>query len=121
MTTTLTEGPHTGEFILSEANGQLSREEVTIESGQDLSAGHVLGEASSGEYKEYDPNNADGSQTAVAVLYDNVDATGGAQPAAVVRRNAEVDSNRLVWFTGASQSQKDTGAADLASNDIIVR
>jgi len=122
MTTTLIEGPHAGEFILSEANGQLSREQVTIENGQDLLAGHVLGEVtSSGEFKEYDPGNADGSETAVAVLYDDVDATGGAKSAAIVRRNAEVDGKRLTWFDGASSAQKDTGIAELADNDIIVR
>ena len=41
--TTLNEGQHTGEFIVSEANGSLSRETVTIGSGGALQAGHVLG------------------------------------------------------------------------------
>lgn len=39
----LTEGKHTGEFILSEANGDLSREQIIVLSGENLKAGHVLG------------------------------------------------------------------------------
>lgn len=39
----LTEGKHTGEFILSEAQGSRSRENVTVLSGENLKAGHVLG------------------------------------------------------------------------------
>ena len=43
----LTEGKHSGEFILSEANYDRSREEVTIVSGQDLTACKVLGKITS--------------------------------------------------------------------------
>lgn len=39
----LNEGKHTGEFILSEANGSRSRENVTVLLGENLKAGHVLG------------------------------------------------------------------------------
>jgi hypothetical protein len=41
--TILTEGPHAGAFIVSEAANTRSRETVTIESGQDLDAGTVIG------------------------------------------------------------------------------
>ena len=41
--TTVTEGQHTGEFIVSEANGSLSRESITLASGQAYKAGHILG------------------------------------------------------------------------------
>lgn len=37
------EGKHAGEFILSEANGDRSRENITVLSGENLKAGHVLG------------------------------------------------------------------------------
>ena len=39
----LKEGKHAGEFILSEAPGSRSRENVTVLSGESLKAGHVLG------------------------------------------------------------------------------
>lgn len=38
----LSEGKHTGEFILSEANGDRSRENIIVLSGENLKAGHVV-------------------------------------------------------------------------------
>lgn len=40
---TKTQGQQTGEFIVSEANGKRSREKITVLSGENLKAGHVLG------------------------------------------------------------------------------
>ncbi len=42
MTDVFTEGAHAGEFILSEANGQRSRENGTLLSGLNLAAGTPL-------------------------------------------------------------------------------
>ncbi len=78
--------------------------------------------AGSGKYKEYDPTNTDGSETAVAVLYDNVDATGGdVTDAVIVARDAEVVSAALQWFSGATANQKATGESELADAGIIAR
>lgn len=41
--TILTEGVHAGEFLVSEANKTLSREQITVLSGQNLLAGAVIG------------------------------------------------------------------------------
>lgn len=40
--TTITEGKHAGEFIISEANGTLSRDVVTVTSGQKLEDGQAI-------------------------------------------------------------------------------
>lgn len=39
---TKTEGKHAGEFIISEANGELSRETITVASGQNLVDGQAF-------------------------------------------------------------------------------
>lgn len=75
----------------------------------------------SGEYVEYDPTNDDGSQTAVAVLWDAVDATGGAAPGVAIVRDAEINSAEITWFSGATSNQKTAGLADLAAVGIIGR
>jgi hypothetical protein len=54
-----TEETHRGEFLVSEANGGRSREKVTIESGQNLVAGAVLGEVVGGSISA----SADGGNT----------------------------------------------------------
>lgn len=212
--TVLTEGQHTGEFLVTEANGSLSRETVTVLSGQNLKAGHVLGKvavgtatgaavsgntgngtigtmsagatakagvytatciepaanggtftvedpdgvnvgtavvgtafagpvnftiadgatdfvagdrftitvaAGSGKYKEYNPANTDGSQTAVAILYAAVDVTAADTEGVVIARHAEVNAAELVWFSGADAGQKSVGLAQLKPNDIVAR
>lgn len=44
----LTEGQHAGEFLLSEAEGDRSRESITVLSGQTLEAGEVVGKVARG-------------------------------------------------------------------------
>ena len=212
--TELTEEQHAGEFVVTEANGSLSRESATVLSGQNLKAGHVLGKvavgtatgaavsgntgngaisavsegatakagvytansiepavnggtfsvedpdgvnvgtavvgtpfagpvnftiadgatdfvagdrfaitvaAGSGKYKEYNPANTDGSQTAVAILYASVDATGGDTEGVVIARHAEVNAEELIWFSGADANQKSAGLTQLKTHDILAR
>ena len=61
----LTEGQHKSEFLVSEANGTLSRESITVLSGQNLNPGHVLGRV------------LDGSATGVAVAGNTGNGTIG--------------------------------------------
>lgn len=120
--TVFNEGRHAAEFLVSEANGHRSRETITIASGEDLEAGAVLGQVTADStYKEYNPGNADGSETAVAVLYDAVDATGGEEPGVIIARDAEVDAAALSWFDGATQGEIDTGTGELADEGIVAR
>ena len=62
------EHQHTAEFIVSEANGSLSRESVTILSGQNLQPGHILGKVSVGEAvgAAVSGNTGNGTITAVS-------------------------------------------------------
>ncbi|MGH6900186.1 MAG: head decoration protein, partial [Geminicoccaceae bacterium] len=39
----LSEGRYAGEFVVSEGNGKISRETITVLSGETLQAGAVLG------------------------------------------------------------------------------
>lgn len=212
--TTLTEGQHTGEFIVSEANGSLSREAIILAAGQAYQAGLVLGvaktktatgaaaagntgngaigsvtaggsakegiylaiciePASNGgifevedpdglivgsaavgvafagpvgftiadgatdfvagdrfavtvvstgkKYKEYDPDNTDGSQTACAILYASVDATDEDKDGVGLVRHAEVNAAEIVWFEGATDNQKATAVKQLEAHGIITR
>jgi len=121
--TTLTETPHAGEFLVSEANGTLSREVVTIASGSGVvPAGLVLGKiTASGKYKPYDDDNADGSETAVCLAYDTVDATSADKKAVVIFRNAEVRASAILWAATNDATDKANGLADLVAKNIIAR
>lgn len=120
--TTFTEALRAGEFIIAEGNGSISREAVTIVSGQNLVAGTVVGKiTASGKYTAYDDDNSDGSQTAAGILYAAVDASGGDQPGVIIVRHAEV-ATALLTFAGTNDAGDITaGKADLAALDIILR
>lgn len=114
--TTFVEGRHTGEYLVSEAEGTLSREEVTVtQSGAALASGTVMGKiTASGKYKPYASGNSDGSQTAAGILYNTLNAATGDKKAVLHVRNAEV--------FGAALTGSDAGAVTaLKALNIIVR
>lgn len=112
----VTMGARVGEFLLSEANGERSREEVTLAATTvALSAGTVLGKVTaSGHYAPYDAEAEDGTETAAAILYGNKPVSATVQPAAVVVRDAEVVGEHLVGSDAAA-------VAGLAALGIVVR
>jgi len=112
-----------GAFIKSEANGDLSRETVTVVSGSGkLLAGTVLGQITvGGKYKPYDNNNTDGSETAKAVLVYDVDATSADAAAVCIVRLAEVWKARLVWAATVLDAEKEPAYTELATANVIVR
>jgi hypothetical protein len=120
--TTKVEGKHTGEFIASEANGTQSRDLGTLASGQTLQAGTVLGRITTGgNLTQWNPGAADGSQNAMGVLYDNVDASAGAVTVVFIARMAEVNDKELVWFATATAPQKAAARTALQALTILVR
>lgn len=116
--TTLTEGIHQAEFMISEANGMRSREQVTvtISGNAKLPSGQALGKiTATGKYIPYSNSASDGSQAIAALLLTPLeDGVNGDFKAAVIARDAEV--------IGAKLTGTDTpGLADLAALGIVVR
>lgn len=124
--TALTEGPHAGEFIVSEATVGATgvargRTAGTLAAGENLTAGTVLGiVTSSGEYAAYDNVATDGTEAAAGILFAGVDATGGALPCVVLDADCEVNGAEINW-NGQLQAAIDAGIADLAALGIRVR
>lgn len=112
----LNEGKHTGEFLLSEGNGSISREEVTIAAAAPaMVPGELVGKiTATGKYTKYADGNSDGSQTCAGILYRGVSDSASDQKAVIIARYAEVAAAELTGL--------DTPArADLAAIGIIVR
>jgi len=112
-----------GEFILSEANGARSRENITLAAGAgQLAPGTVLGAvAADGKHKPLNPSATDGSESAAAVLYDHADASAAEVVAAAIVRDAEVKADLLIWPDGITDAQKTTAIAQLQALGVIVR
>lgn len=112
----LTETRRTGDFLISEASGTRSREEVTI----DLSAGAMIPGTvvskltASGKWVAYDDAGTDGSETASGILYAAVADSTADQKGVVFVRDCEVTGIRL---TGSNAN----AVVDLKALGIIVR
>jgi hypothetical protein len=108
----LNEGRYAGEFIVSEGDGRISRETITVLSGQNLQAGAVLGKVTaSGKYKALEPAAVDGSETAAGILYDAVDASAADSEGVAIVRLAEVNAAELVWPAGITGGEQTTRSA----------
>ena len=116
--TTLTEGIHTGEFLLSEAKGKRSRDAVTvtIAGAVALPSGTVMGKVTTtGKFVKYDEAGTDdGRRVAAGVLYTDLPGVNGDVKAVVITRDAEVIASKLTGLDTA-------GRADLAALGIICR
>lgn len=127
--TIYTEGRHTAEHIVSEANGTRSREAVTLLSGNNLPAGAVLAKlttgANTGKYTKLNPTStadpADGTKVAAAILFAPVDASAADHAAVITARHAEVKAAALGWPAGITTPQKTTALAELAALGIVAR
>ena len=117
------EGKHTGEFIVSQANGARSRGTGTVLSGQTLEVGELVGiETASGKYVAYDPDDTiTGSDTVAGIAYAAVDASDADVANAVfILRDAEVRGSDLTYNEAVSGTTT-TEVAGLKALGIIVR
>jgi hypothetical protein len=124
---TFIEKRHDGGFLVSEARGHRSRDRGVIASTADLEAGTVLGlNSTSGIYAPVDPTATDGTENAVAILFNHIyangiysngtDATG-----TVVTRDAEVNASELVYVNTLTTAELATAAAALKAVGILAR
>jgi hypothetical protein len=123
MATVLTEGRHPAEFILSEANGQRSRGNITIAENQEFKAGQVLGMiVASDEYVAHDPAGAGGAEVAAAIaLYGASTGDGETTEISAIVRDAEVNGKILIYKGGITAPQTEAAVGALADQGIIVR
>ena len=110
----VSEGKHNLDFIISEANGDGSRDTVTFIAGAPaIKSGDLLGKVTaSGRYTKYDAAKSDGTEKAAGISAYNYPA-GTAKGVAIVR-NAEVMGAQLSVATAAAK-------ADLDARGIAVR
>jgi hypothetical protein len=117
-----TEGIRAGEFVVSEGNGAISREKITVAEGANLVTGTVLGKiTATGLYVMHDNGLSNGAQNAAAILYADVDATDGDKAGVAIERLAEVHGDLLTFKAGISGANKTAAIAALAAKNIIVR
>ncbi len=129
----LTESVHTGEFLVSEANNTLSREQVKLGPSQELLSGTVLGQITghditmphlNGEIGTYVPLSLvgmNGVQIAAGILYNNTTTGNDGGEAVIIARNAEVDQHLLIWPSEITEEKQEDAINKLAELGIILR
>lgn len=100
-----------------------SRDVVTVEAGQNLPLGCIVGRVTTtGKVKQLDPGAEDGSHLAVGILLGEVDATLiDREDALMLARHGVVASKAVVWPVEISNSQQAAITAQLATLGILIR
>ncbi|MBK8909246.1 MAG: head decoration protein [Rhodospirillales bacterium] len=120
----LTQDPTLGDLLKYELNANYCRETVTLKSGTNFALGAVLGKLTAdGKYTLSPASGADGSETAVAVLLEAVDATAADQTGLIAARGPVVVSkDRLVFDASVDQAAEITAKHEqLAAAGIVAR
>jgi hypothetical protein len=122
------EGKNLGDLLNWELDRNYCREVVTVASGQNLKQGAIVGiVTASGLAKSVylitgaQGETLDGSEIAVGVLLEDVDATGGTKDAVIIARTAIVLTDGIIFPTGATEAQKKKITGDLKAIGILIR
>ena len=95
-----------GAYIVSEGPGSISRDLVTIQFGQNLIVGTVLGKVTAtSKFKAYDSGANDGSQVAKGILFADCDASAGDTEAVATSRMATVSESMLIGLDAVAKTQ----------------
>ena len=120
-TTTVIEVPAygpTASFIVSEANGYRSREQIVVAQGGLYPDGTIL-QASDGDEVKYEP--FDGGEGALAVLFQTVDARQADVRATGMVRDCELQRAMLKFAGAVSEADREAAYAGLAAAHVVMR
>jgi hypothetical protein len=120
---TIEESNRLGDLLKFEVDRNYCRDTVTVASGQNLKFGTVVGmKTATGEVKiiSIASQETDGSDEAVGIVLEDVDATGGAKKAVTISIAAMVAANCIVFPSGATDAQKKRILKDLFQRGIRV-
>jgi hypothetical protein len=118
------EGKYLSDLLKFEFDRNFCREVVTVAVGQNLKLGTIVGIVTTTGFAKIvslDPEEEDGSDTAVGVILDDVDAVSKEKEAVIVMRIAIVAADAVVFPVGATDAQKKKIIRDLNDSGILVR
>lgn len=109
-----------GDLLLVEVAPGWTKQKALLLAGTDYALGTVLSKVA-GKHRALDPAGVDGSEVAVAVLGEQVDAVAADAPGVVIARGAVVEASELVWPAGITDLQKSTALEALDALGIVAR
>ena len=120
MSTVFNEQIYLGDLLKFEEENLYSRDTITVAAGQNLLLGTVLGMLGS-KAVALSPAATDGSEKAIGILIDDVDATAADSESVMVSRNATVSDRYVIWPTGITATQKSAAIAELNVLGVVLR
>ena len=119
----ITQPNNLGDLLKYEAPNLYSREQDIVAATQVLSLGTVVGrETATAKLKALDPAATDGTETAIGVLGNDIDATLVDRPDAIlIARHAIVARGAVLWPTDITAPQQAAAISQLAALGILVR
>ncbi len=127
----LTQGNSLGDWLIEEFGApNYCREEIVVLSGQKLVSGAVVAKrndgGNAGKVVEYEGDGANGTDAAVGVLINDVDASATGKNAdtpgvILVRGPATISKAGLTWKAGEAADDKTEAYADLLALGIVAR
>lgn len=121
--TAIAQPKNLGDVLKYEAPNLYSRETDTVAAAQNLGIGTVVGrDTTTAKLKAFDPDATDGSEIAIGVLGNDVDATLiDRDDAILIARHAIVARGALVWPSGITPAQRAAAEAHLTFLGVLVR
>lgn len=120
---TLAELLNFGDWLVMEGEKRYSRDDVTLLAGKKYVSGEVLALiAASDKYTSFNQDAEDpvtGSEVAVAVLMDDVDATDADMSGVIIARHAQVLKKNLTWPDDIEAAEIVTALGQLESVGIL--
>jgi hypothetical protein len=111
-----------GDLLKFEEESLYSRDEVSVAAGQTLALGAVVGRnTTSGELAALDPSATDGTESAIGVMAEEVDATAASTQAVMIARHALVARQALEWPADITAEQIAAALTQLESRGVVAR
>jgi hypothetical protein len=111
-----------GDLLKFEEESLYSRDEVSVAAGQILALGAVVGRnTTSGELAALDPSATDGTESAIGVMAEEVDATTASTQAVMIARHALVARQALEWPADITAEQIAAALTQLESRGVVAR
>ncbi len=117
-----TEQGSLGDLLKFEENNLFSREEIIVNSGQNIAFATVVARLNSNSnIVTLNSGGGAGHDIAVGIIADDVNASTAVKKSWMIARHAIVATNAVIWPAGTTTTQMNTAITQLKAIGIMLR
>lgn len=118
----ITEQENLGELLKYEGESLFSREDIIVNTGQNIAFATVVGRLTTGgNIVTLNSGGGSGNDIAVGVICEDVNASTGTKKSWMIARHAILATNAVVWPAGTTATQMNTAISQLKALGILIR